>query len=75
MSGFQMSVALGWAMAWAAGMVLVYVNYDNFDDLSSSHTFAWTAAQAAAYEALGKVLWAVCVSWVIFACSTGYGGW
>lgn len=29
---------------------------------------------SALYNAFARPSWAICVSWVIFACSVGYGG-
>ncbi|KAK7096532.1 nose resistant to fluoxetine protein 6-like isoform X2 [Littorina saxatilis] len=69
----KMSVFLGWTMATCVGLVLVYVLYDNVGDLT--HGIEWSPSQYATYEALGKVVWAVCVAWVVFACCTGHGGY
>ena len=69
----QLAAVMGWTMAWAVGLLLVYIHYDNLGDIM--HGLGWNASDNAAYESLNKVMWAVCVSWVIFACSTGFGGW
>ncbi|XP_076437337.1 O-acyltransferase like protein-like [Babylonia areolata] len=68
----RMTVMVGWVLAWAVGLTLAYINYDNLKDLA--HGIRWNAGQMAAFESLAKWVWAVCVGWVIFACYTGYGG-
>ena len=60
-------------MAAAVGLTLVYIPYDDVGHILTEGS-QWGAADTATYESLCRVLWAVCVSWVVFACTTGYGG-
>ncbi|XP_076455759.1 nose resistant to fluoxetine protein 6-like [Babylonia areolata] len=57
----------------SVALTVVYVLYDNVRQISTLGPL-WNTSQAAAYESVFRVLWAVCVAWVIFACSKGCGG-
>lgn len=59
---------LGWAMATAVALAVVYGLHD------ATRGNPLTADSSAAYNALHGTAWAVSVCWVIFACSNGYGG-
>jgi hypothetical protein len=60
---------LGWALATAAALLVLYGLYDSDgnDNLSGD--------VAALYNATSRTAWGMAVAWVIFACATGYGGW
>ncbi|KAL3842202.1 hypothetical protein ACJMK2_020242 [Sinanodonta woodiana] len=58
----------GWAVATACCMSVLYGPYDSFNGHPNSNEVN------ALYNALARNVWALGVSWVIFACSTGYGG-
>ncbi|XP_041462659.1 nose resistant to fluoxetine protein 6-like isoform X1 [Lytechinus variegatus] len=60
---------IGWLIAAAIGMTLVYGLYPSY------HGHVMSTAESAAYMALCRFVWAVCLSWVVFACHYGYGGW
>ncbi|XP_030850769.1 nose resistant to fluoxetine protein 6 [Strongylocentrotus purpuratus] len=60
---------IGWVFATAVGMSLVYGLYPSF------HGHPLSTAENAAYMALCRFTWAVSLSWVVFACHYGYGGW
>ena len=70
----QLSVFLGWLIATASGLTVVYVLYDNSKDLYPDMIGTWSNAGASVYEALSRPAWACAVCWVVFACCTGYGG-
>jgi len=59
----------GWVLAIGTGLSVVYgmTNYQ-----MSYQTY--TKAVAVAYGGLHRFAWGLAVSWVIFACVTGYGG-
>lgn len=60
----QVAVALGWMLCIGCLMALVYGLYDTHLD----------RVPAAAYSSLSHTAWAICLSWIVIACSTGYGG-
>lgn len=58
-------VALGWGLSMATGLYLIFGLYNT--DLNK--------LGGAAYSSMSHSAWAVSIAWIIFACSTGYGGW
>ena len=65
---FQLAVCVGWAVALAVGLAVVYGLYEN----NNGHPVSTDVA--ALYNALNRIAWGAAVCWVIFACATGYGG-
>ncbi|OWF37179.1 uncharacterized protein LOC110440531 [Mizuhopecten yessoensis] len=64
------SATIGWITAIIIGVFVVYINYTKYQpDVEE-----WTRDMEAAYEAIGRPLWCLCVAWVIYACFTGRGG-
>ncbi|KAK3766954.1 hypothetical protein RRG08_059823 [Elysia crispata] len=61
-------VCLGWAVAWAVGLAVVYGLFEN----TNGHPVSTEVA--ALYNSLDRIAWGAAVCWVIFACATGYGG-
>ncbi|XP_071147457.1 O-acyltransferase like protein-like [Mytilus edulis] len=61
---------LGWSLATAMGLGLVYCTYSEYKEGGTE----WSRDFRAAYESLGRPLWAACVAWVVFACHNGNGG-
>ncbi|CAL1546946.1 unnamed protein product [Lymnaea stagnalis] len=60
---------LGWLVAVATGLAIVYgIHGDISGDSPTS------VGLAAFYNAVSRSAWAACVSWVIIACVSGYGG-
>ncbi|XP_012944913.2 O-acyltransferase like protein-like [Aplysia californica] len=62
-------VVIGWAVAVATGLAVVYGIHGDITAKDPSSTEV-----AALYNALARSAWAVAVSWVIIACTSGYGG-
>ncbi|XP_003728287.1 nose resistant to fluoxetine protein 6 [Strongylocentrotus purpuratus] len=62
-------VIIGWCAATAIGMACVYGLYGGYNNHPLSPT------ENAVYMALCRFAWAVSLSWVVFACHYGYGGW
>ncbi|XP_041468383.1 nose resistant to fluoxetine protein 6-like [Lytechinus variegatus] len=65
----KLVVIIGWAVATATGLAVVYGLYGEFNGRPLS------TAENAIYMAFGHFAWAIALSWVIFACHYGYGGW
>ncbi|PNF31216.1 hypothetical protein B7P43_G14861 [Cryptotermes secundus] len=61
----KVAVALGWMLCIGCLTALVYGLYDTHLD----------RIPAAAYSSLSHTAWAICLSWIVIACSTGYGGY
>lgn len=59
---------LGWAVATAIGLAVVYGLYDDINNERLS------TEVAAFYNSVHRTAWGICVSWVIFTCATGNGG-
>eukprot|EP00057_Strongylocentrotus_purpuratus_P034139 XP_794070.3 PREDICTED: nose resistant to fluoxetine protein 6 [Strongylocentrotus purpuratus] len=62
-------VIIGWCAATAIGMACVYGLYGGYNNHPLSPT------ENAVYMALCRFAWAISLSWVVFACHYGYGGW
>jgi len=62
-------VLLGWTVTVATGMSIVYGLYP-----ATSEPRQLDVPVAAFYNAISRPLWGACVSWVIIACTSGYGG-
>lgn len=66
---FQGLVLLGWSIAIATGLSVVYGLY------SYNHNGTIMNPEAAAiYISTARFFWGVALAWVVFACATGYGG-
>ncbi|XP_033118071.1 nose resistant to fluoxetine protein 6-like [Anneissia japonica] len=59
---------LGWVTATVTGLAVVYGLYGNF------HGNHLSKAGTVVYITLCRFAWAIAVAWVVFACTTGYGG-
>ncbi|KAJ8042519.1 Nose resistant to fluoxetine protein 6 [Holothuria leucospilota] len=64
-----MVALLGWIIASGIGYTCVYSVYGNYNG------HIWTKAENIVYEMFCRFAWGVFLSWVIFACHYGYGGW
>nr|XP_054759834.1 uncharacterized protein LOC129265960 [Lytechinus pictus] len=64
----KLVVVIGWAIAIATGLAVVYGLYGEFN----GHPLS--TAENAIYMAFAHFAWAIALSWVIFACHYGYGG-
>ncbi|KAL5017394.1 hypothetical protein ScPMuIL_006983 [Solemya velum] len=62
-------VVLGWLIAATTGMAVIYGRFGY-----TSRSLPMEEGEAIAYLTLSRFCWAMAVSWVIFACATGYGG-
>ena len=61
----RVAVTIGWSLSMGVGLYLIYGLYDT----------KLGQLGGAAYSSLSHSGWALSVAWIIFACSTGYGGW
>lgn len=65
---FQYIVAVIWLFASVCAVSVLFGLYDyNRGDAMSQEL-------SSLYTALARTVWALSVGWVIYACSTGYGG-
>ncbi len=64
----QLQVVSGWILATGMGLAVMYGMVPYTNDVSIPDAIRVT------YGSLHRVAWAVTVSWVIFACTRGYGG-
>ncbi|XP_071814746.1 nose resistant to fluoxetine protein 6-like isoform X1 [Apostichopus japonicus] len=64
------TVALtAWIVACGIGYACIYAVYPNYNG------HPWSRAGNILYEAFCRFAWGVSLTWVIFACHYGYGGW
>lgn len=59
---------LGWAIATTCALLVLYGLYD------SEGKEKLGVDASALYNATSRTAWGIAIAWVIFACSTGYGG-
>ncbi|XP_033118038.1 nose resistant to fluoxetine protein 6-like [Anneissia japonica] len=59
---------LAWVTATVIGLAVVYGLYGNF------HGNHLSKAATVVYITLCRFAWAIALAWVVFACTTGYGG-
>ncbi|XP_037079592.1 nose resistant to fluoxetine protein 6-like [Pollicipes pollicipes] len=59
-----------WALMSATGLVIVYGTHQ----WNKDPTATWTTAEAVSYGSLHRLAWGIALSWVVFACVNGYGG-
>jgi len=64
----KLTNAVGWLIATALALMILYGLYSSDGAEKLSHT------TAAIYNATHRTVWGACVAWVIYACATGYGG-
>ena len=66
---FQGFVLLGWALAAACNLAVIYglIEYDQGKAKESLSVNAF-------YQACSRTAWGLGLAWVIFACCRGYGG-
>jgi len=60
----QVTVVVGWTLCIGCLAALVYGLYNTELD----------RLPAAIYSSLSHTVWALALSWIVIACSTGYGG-
>lgn len=65
----QIIVLLGWTIALGSILAIVFGIYPMFQPWHVK-----THLESAIYETFSRVSWAICLSWMIFACVNGYGG-
>ncbi|XP_069691612.1 nose resistant to fluoxetine protein 6-like isoform X2 [Periplaneta americana] len=65
----KVTVTLGWMLTIIA-VIVVYNSLYPF----LQKDYEYNAVQAAFYYTLARPVWSVCMTWIIFACVSGYGG-
>ncbi|XP_056006339.1 nose resistant to fluoxetine protein 6-like isoform X2 [Ostrea edulis] len=61
-------------LAWLAALgVFITLTYSPYTK-NREGGYTWTPIQSEVYEAMSHVVWALALSWVIFACATEHGG-
>lgn len=63
-------VLLGWLCALGTMAAVVFSTYDEYREGGGR----WSFSAHAAYDTIARSAWAVGLGWMVFACSTGYGG-
>ena len=65
----QVLAFFGWIVAFATGLAVIYGLFGSIHDAK-----LLTVNLAAFYNAVSRPLWAFCLTWLVIACSSGYGG-
>ncbi len=63
-------VLAGWLISTAAALSIIFGIFPYLDPVTEI-----PVAEASIYAAAHRFGWGVVISWIIFACSKGYGGW
>ena len=67
---FQVIAAALWFFCICLAILVVYCTYSKYVvDIRP-----WSSAEQSAYEALSRPVWALCVAWVVYACSNELAG-
>ncbi|CAG7823998.1 unnamed protein product, partial [Allacma fusca] len=66
-------VIIGWTLSTVFTLAIIYGAMFYFDPKNTYETLH--SAHAAIYGGFHRVVWSICIGWVIFACVNGYGGW
>ncbi|CAG7722834.1 unnamed protein product [Allacma fusca] len=66
-------IGVCWTFSTIFALAIIYVVMYYSDPKNLDQTL--NSAHAAAYGGLHRFAWALCISWIIFACVNGYGGW
>ncbi|XP_042912013.1 nose resistant to fluoxetine protein 6-like [Parasteatoda tepidariorum] len=61
-------VVVCWLLSIGSGLTIIYLMWP------ANQGILPTNAEAAAYSALARTAWGVCLAWLVFACYYGYGG-
>lgn len=62
-----------WAAAFATALAVLYgLDYPRM--LGTGTYYPLSPAATAMYGGMHRLAWGLCIAWVIFACSRGYGG-
>ena len=61
-----------WLVAACIGLTCAYGVDSNAAKVNGTDG---SAAEAVAYDSLVRIGWPLALSWVVFACEKGYGGW
>ncbi|XP_072044029.1 nose resistant to fluoxetine protein 6-like [Amphiura filiformis] len=67
-------VSGGWGLAFAVGISVIYGTYTSYGDVSMFES-VWSNAVNVLYGTFSRLGWSLVLSWVVFACYYGYGGW
>ena len=63
---------IGWCVAIAIGLSVVYGLYDFYKDYPS--TKIGGEGESLFYIGTSRLAWSLALAWVIFVCAVGYGG-
>ncbi|XP_072044138.1 O-acyltransferase like protein-like [Amphiura filiformis] len=65
-------VSVGWALAFAAGISVIYSTYTSYGNVTLQSE--WSNAVNVLYGTFSRLGWSLALCWVVFACYYGYGG-
>ena len=63
-----------WQTAFIVGMLVVF-GLANIRKNNSYIEESWSVFEAVMYRCFSKTAWSLALSWVVFSCHHGYGGW
>ncbi|CAG7726227.1 unnamed protein product, partial [Allacma fusca] len=66
-------VIIGWTLSTVFALAIIYGAMFYFDPKNTHETLH--SAHAAIYAGFHRVVWSICIGWIVFACVNGYGGW
>ena len=69
---FQIKLLIGWCVAIAMGMLIIYGLYGFYKDVPVMHI--GNKAESLIYIGFSRFAWSLALAWVIFVCAVGYGG-
>ena len=69
----KLIVLAGWIISTISAVAIIFGPRDFFDPANTEETLH--SATSAFYAGIHRYAWGVVISWIIFACCSGYGGW